>query len=358
MLLSLLLIAVILYVLQRYSMHKAIQHLTYRCELDRRCAESKEVFAVKSVLRNNGWFPLLYLHLREEMPRETVFECEGQEGNRRTGMHMADTVAEEVLYVLGRQQVIRTLHISLAKRGRYLFGFSRITSGDFFGLDSHTVSFKSPQEVLIYPPRIDLSEWMPEVDDYLGEISVQRFILPDPIETIGFREYTGREPMKQISWTKSLSAGQMIVRQFDHFSDLKACLLVNIEAGLPEEIEYIYSAARTLAEQLEKKHIPYSFYSNAFVVTSAVLSSHVESGNGDMHLQRVMELLARATYEKTMRLERLLAQAAGSRDIQKAYLLMSASSVRKEVIQRFEQRYGIKILVLNGKESHEHTETD
>ena len=38
---------------------------------------------------------------------------------------------------------------------------------------------------------------------FLGDVSVRRFIYEDPVLTTGFREYTGREPMKHISWTQS-----------------------------------------------------------------------------------------------------------------------------------------------------------
>ena len=358
MLLSVLFIVVLLSAAQWYSLNRSLRYLTYRSEPDTALAECGEVFSIKTVLRNTGWFPLLFLHLKEYVPRETVFEENAGVGNRMTGQQHADTVIDEVLYVLSRQEVIRTLRISLSKRGRYLFGSARVTAGDFFGIDSRTQRYDTPHEVVIYPEKTDIEEWMPEIDDYLGDISVLRFILPDPIETIGFREYTGREPMKEISWPKTLSSGQLTVRQFDHFSDLRACILVNVEAALPAEIEYVYSAARTTAEELEKRHIPFSFYTNALIASSSVISSHVMSGNGRVHLQKVLELLGRATYEKTNGLDRLIVQAAGSRDVQKAYLLISAAPVRPDVLKYYEQRYGIRILVLKRKETHEDTRSD
>ena len=37
----------------------------------------------------------------------------------------------------------------------------------------------------------------------IGDISVNRFIFEDPMLTIGFSDYTGREPMRDISWTRA-----------------------------------------------------------------------------------------------------------------------------------------------------------
>ena len=359
MLLSILFIAVLLFSIQWYSLNRSLRFLTYRSELDRALAECGEVFSMKTVLQNTGWFPLLFLRTREYVPREAVFEeTEKAEGSRTAGQQLSDTVVEEMFYILPHQEVARTMRLSLSRRGRYVFGSARVTAGDFFGIDSRTEPFSTPQEIIVYPKRTDLEDWMPKVDDYLGNISVLRFILPDPIETIGYREYTGREPMKDISWPKSLSSGQLTVRQFDHFSDLKACILVNVESALPQEIEYVYSVARTLAEELEKKHIPFSFHTNAYIASSGVISSSVMSGSGSVHLRKVLELLGRASYEKTEGLERLIVKAAGSRDVQKAYLLISAAPVRPDVLKRCEQRYGIRILSLERKETHEDTGSD
>ena len=49
----------------------------------------------------------------------------------------------------------------------------------------------------------------------------------------GFRDYTGREPMKQISFTATARTGRMMVKQFDHTLDVTVSVVLNLDARLP-----------------------------------------------------------------------------------------------------------------------------
>ncbi len=66
----------------------------------------------------------------------------------------------------------------------------------------------------------------------IGDISVNRFIFEDPMLTVGFSEYTGREPMRDISWTQSARLGRMMVKNYDHTVDLSVTILLNVQSVL------------------------------------------------------------------------------------------------------------------------------
>ena len=349
MLVSVLFIALAVAAIQWYSLNRSFRDLSAGSTPETDSAECGEVFTLKTELRNSGWFPLFFLRVREYVPREAEFP---QDPQIKEGTGAID----QVMYVLSRQKVTRTLPVCISRRGRVLFGSVRVSAGDFLGLDSRSKQYRDMKEVVIWPRPADIRSWIPQADDYLGSVSVQRFILPDPIETIGYRDYTGREPMKDIHWPKSLSSGRLTVRQYDHFTDLSACVITDISDGTPQGIEHAYSVTRSIADMLAEKKIPFSFHTNAFVLSEGTMSSRVMSGIGDAHRKKVLDILGRATYERTMGTGSLIREAAGSRDVQKAYLLVSAGKPDAELIRRAERRYGIRILIYKGEEDHE-TET-
>ena len=356
MLLSLIIIAAVLFVLERISLKDVFRDLSYDFQTDRLYAECGEELTLTGTLVNAGIMPLLHVRLREYMPEEVQFET-GSEKDV-SGTVGGEKTADDTLYLLGRQKVTRTIRARMTKRGRYLLGSARITVGDLLGLDSRTKRYHLKKELVVYPKPADIRFWQPQADDYLGSVSVQRFILPDPIETVGFRDYTGREPMKDISWPKSLASGRMTVKQYEYLSDPRACLIVDIADALPSQIEEAYSAARSVADMLEERHIPFSFHTNAYQLTSGAPSQGVMCGSGDVHLHAVYEMLGRGAYESTMSSDSLIEAAAGSRDFQKAYFLIRAAGTDRKKLRISELRYGIRILSYPGKEEDERTSVD
>ena len=100
------------------------------------------------------------------------------------------------------------------------------TSGQgSFRFENGTVMTYQTGEVVVIPPRCENSNVLRTLGGFLGDISVRRFILEDPLLTVGFREYTGREPMKSISWTQSARVGRPLVKQYDHTVDATVTVL-------------------------------------------------------------------------------------------------------------------------------------
>ena len=112
---------------------------------------------------------------------------------------------------------------------------------------------------------------------FLGDYSVQRYLYEDPVMTAGYREYTGREPMKQISWKQSAHSMGLMVREYDHTVEPVLTLLLNVETAQERKepvLETCYSLARTVCQELEDKGIKYVFCTNA-AQAGAVGGSHM-----------------------------------------------------------------------------------
>ena len=317
-LLVILLIAAVIYILENYTVAHCFDHLSYAMDCEKKCAECDEKITFRTEITNDKFMPVLYLEVREFMPAEADSPQFIDTGYRTLGKQSVHT-----LYVTGHQKVSYEAEVSFSERGRYVFSNARLTCGDLLGLHKSIQTFDNVSECVIYPRPLDLHVMEPAFGSYIGSVSVKRFIMPDPIQTAGFREYTGHEAMKDISWVQSLKRSGLMVRQYDYTSDQKAFVIADIDGAAEEEAEKVFSAARTVIDYLEKNNIVYSFSCNASMNPMST-PAYIPDGLGRRHYESVLESLGRAVCRKTMSTERLLAAAFPRNGELRSWFLVTA----------------------------------
>ena len=94
---------------------------------------------------------------------------------------------------------------------------------------------------------------------------------------LGYRDYSGREPLKQISWNQSAKVGRLIVRQNDFTTDRAAVIIVNIDPTSRKLMEHCLSMTSSVCQLLEREKIPYSMMSNGDLrtLTEGLGASHL-----------------------------------------------------------------------------------
>ena len=207
-------------------------------------------------------------------------------------------------FLMPRSGYRRGVTASISRRGRYLFNGAQLSGGDFLGINENAHRVFSAGEIVVYPRESDAGRVSEVMGGYLGDLSVRRFIIEDPVLTVGFREYTGREPMKAISWAQSARAGGIMVKSYDYTTEPSVTVLLNVDCmGSDEDrearIESCYSITHTVCRILEERRISYDFYTNAN--TSGALSdwSYIAEGLGHKHFFTILEGLGRASYIAT-----------------------------------------------------------
>ena len=77
----------------------------------------------------------------------------------------------------------------------------------------------------------------------------------------GFREYTGREPLRSISWVQSARQSRFLVKEQENMTDLSCTILLDVECRDEEReaelLEQCFSMVRSICEELEKRRIAY-----------------------------------------------------------------------------------------------------
>ena len=274
----------------------------------RRSTDEGETFGIESRIVNRSRLPKMFIGVTENFPPEMEIlsapaGCTVSAGTGR--MHLPTKVSGTV-FLLPRRSVTRNYLVRIPARGRYFMYGAELTGGDLLGLYEQTEYRSSFQEIVVLPSR-----------------SARR---KDPVLTVGFRDYTGREPQKQIAWLQSLRTGRLMVREYDHTTEKSVTVLLNVETGADgsaEEIEEAFRLTRSVCEALERKHIQYGFLTNAMAAGAFGLWKSMTAGLGTGHLTAILEGLGRATHDCAEPFARTMHRAAAMAEPGRDHILIT-----------------------------------
>lgn len=270
--------------------------------------EPEEQFHVEVSLRNKSRRIIPFLKVCENFV--SGIDPVGCEGTR----DVLDVCRVEFsTWLRPRQSLKRSIPVSAAARGRYVLREFNLSTGDFLGLREETKVCGSFREVVVAPRELSIERLGDMFGGFLGDVSVNRFIMEDPILTLGYREYTGREPMKMISWSQSARGGGLMVKKYDYTLEPTVSVLLNVETQAQngeELLETCFSLARTVCGMLEHRGVKYSFASNSLLAGAPTDPGATGEGLGRRHFMGILECLGRATYSNNISARRLLEKEA------------------------------------------------
>lgn len=353
MLIFVIVLAALAAVVQFWSLNHALDGVEHHAAPDRKLAEPGECFSLVSTVTNHSRRFIPYIRASLTVPAELSSLDDRAELLSR-GPSYSNLCYN--LWLMPRQSWQQILPVSLAKRGRHVFMDTTLHGGGFLGMDEMVAYLHQYEEIIVIPARCQAPALETTLGGFLGDRSVNRFILEDPVLTLGFREYTGREPMKSISWTQSARAGQLMVKNYDYTLELTATVLLNIQCdrtpGWEDRLEACFSLARTVCETLEEKQIPYGFVTNAGAAGALSQWSQVSDGLGGHHLSTILEGLGRATYDPLKPFSLTLAQTARHAQQGRTYILITPQRDGSwlPALTKLEQLSGTPALILTPEE--------
>lgn len=302
MIYSLVLIALAGLLLNYISEKYVFSKFEYYRAISKNVVEVNDEIEITEIIENKKKMPVTFLQTVSKYPGNMEIKL-------RNNSSIRSNQKSECIYytttssIMSNQRVKRVYRVSFIRRGRYLFDEVNINAGDILGLKVINKLIYMPSEVVVLPQRYSLEDNIAVYGDYYGEISVKRWIIDDPVLTVGIREYTGLEPQKTIHWPSSLKTGKLMVRNFDYTTDNRVLILLNIESTKPfwfsieyEKIEKCISIARTIVEDYNELGIPFGFGTNALIAGFSNDDSQINSGWGETHLSDILEQLGRIEY--------------------------------------------------------------
>lgn len=279
---------IFVFLINKFTLSYGFNNLTYDMEIKKDIVEIEEAIEIKSIVKNEKFLTVSFLKVDEAFPNNF---------NKVKNIHS--------LFVRPYEKVTRIYNVNIKKRGRYFIHSAQLEIGDFIGLKSEKKTIYLNKEIIVLPNKLDFKENLVPLGSLNGDISVKRWILDDPLMTIGIREYTGNEPERFIHWPSSIKYGNLMVKNFDFTTDNNVIVILNTETMKPswnklEEdlIEKVISLSRTVVEEFESTKIPYGFATNAFNVdTSKEKGYFYHPGLGQNHLNNILMTLGKLNYK-------------------------------------------------------------
>ena len=266
----------ILAALEIASRREDLRHLYIHFSIDTNLAEPGETVTLRYTVRNTGIFPILYAGLSLRLDNAFRPEEDEEFMRRHVVTDFVGTKVSHNFFLAPKRQFSGKLRFSVRQRGLYDLGKYYLEFGDFLGLKPQLRSGNMDLRIICTAARCETPA-IRALGGELGNISVRRFLYDDPTMVLGYREYSGREPLKQISWKQSAKAGRLIVRQNDFTTDRTAVVLVNIDPTNRRLAEQCLSMTSSVCQQLEKEKIPYAMMSNGDLrsLTEGLGTSHL-----------------------------------------------------------------------------------
>ncbi|MBR6007121.1 MAG: DUF58 domain-containing protein [Clostridia bacterium] len=326
MLVFFIIIILVALALQLFSIRNANDHrnIRYECKPSVPSCEPGEEFTVFSSVSNLGRMPSPVIRIEEHFP----YDLNVHESDQFNIKVLTDThrIYRSVVVMRGRQQVRRFLRASIDKRGEYCFSFADFHAGDFLGFKEFDYKMPNDGRIVIYPRRLADSSFLNAFSSAMDDIALKKLLLEDPISVCGYRDYTGREPMRQISWKQSAVRNSLIVKQFDPVWQQSVCIALDAQyhgefTNYYPEQELCFSIARTICEYLEEKRIGYRLITNA-IITSG-LSSFSSSGGKGGSFHKILYALGSAKNGCVCTVEELMTAVCSGTDRRRTIVFIS-----------------------------------
>jgi len=348
--LLLVLAAAALALFERFWAPYALKSLHFKGESSHVMAEPGETVTWRGTVENRGRLPIPFVRLTESFPVQAQALAEQMWIDSHCTRSVSQWFVEEKISVGPRRSCSRTVKFSFRQRGLYQIGAYRLAAGDLLGFREASKS-GDWQHVVVIPERSRQKAAIDALGGFLGDVSVRRFILEDPILTLGFRDYTGREPMKSISWTRTAAAGSLQVKQYDHTAEQHVLVLLNTEGASADELEECFRLTRSVCEKLEEKKIPYSFRTNGNLPGPVGKVFWLAEGLGQRHLNTVLYGLGRGDGTCFYSFRYLTQRTLLHRKSNESYIVITPPLTEKSApsIKKMEAAVGSGICVLIGK---------
>jgi uncharacterized protein (DUF58 family) len=198
-------------------------------------------------------------------------------------------------------RIVRRHGVHCSKRGWYKLETVAASMGDLVGVQAASAIHRMQLELLVYPRLVSRDEIPLLSSRWQGDITVKRWIMPDPFLVSGAREYRFGDTMNSIHWKATARSQKLQVYNRDFTADPRLLLAVNTQITEtmwdavtdPELVEKALSYAATLAEYAVSQGIPVGFGYNGSLQGQPGVPVYLAPEGGWPHLEHLFETMAK-----------------------------------------------------------------
>jgi hypothetical protein len=261
------------------------------------CFAEDEVEMVETIV-NRKLLPLPWLRLESMMPAGLQFQ---QQHNLAINTGTLYQNHNSLFSLMPYSKIIRRHRIRCMKRGWYRLDSAALSVGDFLGQQAATRGQKLNLQLLVYPKLIAWSELPLPSSSWQGDITVKRWIVQDPFQSSGVREYRYGDTLNSIHWKATARTNTLQVHNREYTADPRLMIILNTQitetmwdaVSDPELVEQGLSYAATLVDRAISQGIPAGFGCNGYTEEAPQQPIYLEPHNGSDYLNMIYETMAK-----------------------------------------------------------------
>ena len=332
----------------------AINALQIHSKCDSVMAEPGQPVTWSATVENHSRRPISFVRLIERFPDQVdaVMEEAWLLKHRKEGI--LSWICENCMSIPARSSVTRYMTLRFPHRGAYKLGEYDLSAGDFLGLQERN-RHGFPKTMVVIPEHSGQRSAIDALGGFLGDISVQRFIMEDPVLTVGFQDYSGREPLRDISWIRTAVTGALQVKRYDHTLEHHVVVLLNVEDAQDESLEECLRLTRTVCERLEQEKIPYGFRTNGNLPGPIAKILALPESLGPRHLNTILYGLGGTDKTRFFSFRYLTHQTLRKRKNNESYIVITPAKTPEAMacIRSLDRAVDGRLCVLTGQQEDE-----
>lgn len=280
----------------RYFAKVSFRHLNYERKISKDAVFEGEAVDLMEIISNHKLTPIPWLRVESKMSPWLRFR------SQENLEILDDRFHRSVFYLRPYSKITRRYNVKCIRRGYYDLSITTLTAGDLFGLNSTSQEAHSDAKLFVYPSLLGEDQLPDEALRWQGDVSVKRWIFPDPILINGIRGYQLGDSRKDIHWKASARSGSLQVKTHDYTVFPRLLLVYNIDpednfwgqlsAKQMEEMEYGIRTVATLCNWAIINNMEVGLYSNGKISYAEGVSISIEPACNSSHINRILETLA------------------------------------------------------------------
>ncbi len=172
---------------------------------------------------NRKPLPLPWLKIEDELPeRLTLLKGKASPSNE-------ERVTLTNIFPIGMyHRVKRRFPIKCPQRGAFVFGPTRIQSGDLFGFFRRHMEIEKLDYLLVYPRLVPLEKLGIPSQQLFGDIRLKHHLFQDPVLTAGVREYHSGDALKRIHWKSTARLGRLQTKVYEPTTTIDISIFLDV----------------------------------------------------------------------------------------------------------------------------------
>ncbi len=288
----------------RYSLNR----VEYRRHLSSSRVFFGEEIKMSVEVTNRKILPLPWLQVEEQVPDQVTL-LKGEASHAfSTNYQTLNTIFSLSWY----HRIKKYYPIKCGHRGYFMFGPTKLSSGDVFGFFNRYQEIETIDHLMVYPKILPLEKLGIPSRQPLGEIRTVKHLFHDPVLMLGIREYVYGDSLKSIEWKSTARTGSLQTKIFEPTTTVDMGIFLDVRTVAmplwsinPEKFELAIVTAASLANQALSEDYRVGLYINKNSPGTAEII-HIPPSRHPEQLKHILEALAMIQPIEIMPIARML----------------------------------------------------